>query len=188
MNQNAENPQARTTPQQWEMVRGAYVRGEGSLRQLAARHGLSLSTTEARCRRQDWVALRHQREENAMKGVVGETPVHGGPAPVEDATWWKDRDKEHLLQNLELTGRLRQAVEGKIPGASATELERLAGALEAVVGAERTLLELTPRSPKQKGPSLRPRRPEYGSREWCSPVVPIAHIEPTIAAPGQTVS
>jgi hypothetical protein len=90
-------------------------------------------------------------------------------------------------------------VEGKIPAASATELERLAGALESVVGAERTLLELTPRTAKNKAPSLRPRKPEIGSLEWQrefdrqferlnGPVIPIGPDQPTAPDPSQTPS
>ena len=110
---------------------------------------------------------------------------------VKDHDWWAEQDREHLQQNLELTRRLRQAVDKKIAEATANELERLGGALEAVVSAERVLLELTPRTAKNKAPSLRPHKPEPGSRGWYSPAVPIAYAEPTEptpADPGQTAS
>ena len=191
MNTQAENPPERATPQKWEQVRGSYVRGEASLRRLAQRHGLPLSTVEARCRREGWVSLREKRQKAGLETLVGVPSGNAVIRAVEDGDWWAEQDRAHLQQNLELTGRLRQAVEGKIPAASATELERLAGALESVVGAERTLLELTPRTAKNKAPSLRPHKPEPGSRGWYSPAVPIAYAEPTEptpADPGQTAS
>src|SRR5882724_8151074 len=156
MTQGAENPQTRATPLEWEQIRDAYIRGEGSLRRLAQRHGLPLSTVEARCRPEEWVSLRQKRQETGLEKVVGTYTGGAVAAPVEDRRWWAERDHEHLQQNLELTRRLRQAVDKKIAEASATELEKLGGALESVVKAERELLELTPRTAKNKAPSLRP--------------------------------
>jgi len=193
MNQNAENPPERATPRQWEEIRDGYIRGEGSLRRLAQRHGLPLSTVEARCRRENWVSLRGKRHEAALEKTVGVPPGNVVIGAVKDHDWWAEQDREHLQQNLELTRRLRQAVDKKIAEATANELERLGGALEAVVSAERVLLELTPRTAKNKAPSLRPHKPEPGSRAWladCRPV-PIASAEPTEPTPtnpGQTAS
>src|SRR5207237_3613457 len=107
---------------------------------------------------------RRQREQGALKQLVGDMPVSvpRGPvaaAPVEHVEWWAARDKEHLLQNLETCGKIRRAVESQIGGAKAGELEKLANAVRALTETERELLELKPRSPQHKAPSLRPRIP-----------------------------
>src|SRR5437016_3745520 len=104
-NPRQQPKQTRLPEQRWEQARDAYVRGEGSLRVLAKRFTVSLATTEARSRREGWVKLRRQREQGALKQLVGDIPVSvpRGPiaaAPVEDVGWWAARDKEHLLQNL----------------------------------------------------------------------------------------
>ncbi|MBI4664449.1 MAG: hypothetical protein HY735_37125 [Verrucomicrobia bacterium] len=64
----------RFAPQKWENFRSDYITGLGSLRELARKHGLKLGTVEARCRREHWTMLRRQREENALKGLIG-SPV-----------------------------------------------------------------------------------------------------------------
>jgi hypothetical protein len=166
MNTSNDSQSERAAPRDWEQIRDDYIRGAGSLRQLAERHGLPLSTVEARCRRERWVSLREKRQKAGLETLVGVPTGNAVIGAVEDRDWWAEQDREHLQQNLELTRRLRQAVEKKIANATANELERLGGALEGVVNAERVLLELTPRTAKNKAPSLRPRKPEYGSREW----------------------
>ena len=176
MPQATESQRPRATPQKWEDVRRSYIEGEGSLRQLARRHGLSLSTVEARCRREDWVRLRQKRQDAALEKVVGTSSARVITAPVQDADWWAEHDKEHLLENLELTRRLRQAVEQRITGASATELERLAGAASAIASTERELLELTPRSPKSKAPSLRPNS-GHSDRHYWHRYPPVPFVE-----------
>src|SRR5207237_2921089 len=107
-----------------------------------------------------------QREQGALKELVGETPASVAqrtvaPASFENVEWWADRDKEHLLQNLGACGKIRQAVETQIGSAKAGDLEKLANAVRALTETERELLELKPRSSQSKAPSLRPtmRRP-----------------------------
>ena len=142
-----EQPKLTRLPEQrWEQARDAYVRGEGSLRSLAERFNVSLATMEARCRREGWVKLRHQREQGALKQLVGEAPVSVAQGPIapasfEDVEWWSVRDKEHLLQNLGACGKIRQAVETQIGSAKAGDLEKLANAVRALTETERELLE-----------------------------------------------
>ena len=191
MNTNADSPPERATPRAWEQIRDAYIRGEGSLRRLAQQHGLPLTTVEGRCRREDWVALREKRQKAGLETLVGVPSGNAEIGAVKDGDWWAEQDREHLQQSLEVTRRLRQAVDRRIPEATATELEKLGGALEAVVNAERELLELTPRTARNKAPSLRPHKSEFGIGAWCSPVVPVADdepTEPTPTDPGQTAS
>lgn len=199
MNAQADSPPERATPRQWELIRDDYIRGEGSLRRLAQRHGLPLATVESRSRREGWVSLRAKRREAALETLVGARSGNAVVGAVEDGDWWAEQDREHLRQNLQLTRRLRQAVDKKIAEATAIELERLGGALEAVVSAERVLLELTPRTAKNKAPSLRPRKPEYGSQEWQrefdreferlnGPVTPIGPAEPATNDTSRTPS
>ena len=42
----------------WKEVREHYLKGEGSTRALADEFGISISTIQARCRREGWVQLR----------------------------------------------------------------------------------------------------------------------------------
>jgi hypothetical protein len=176
MTRTAGNSTEKATERDWEQVRDAYIQGEGSLNRLAQRYGLPLSTVEARSRREGWVVLRQKRKQAALERVVGTSPTIsiGGVTPVKDSDWWTKQGEEHLLQNLEVTRRLRHAVDKKIGEATATELEKLGGALESVVEAERKLLELTPRSAKDKSPTLRPvRRPP----SWdLPPPTPVARV------------
>lgn len=152
----------RLPEQRWDQARECYVRGEGSLTVLASRFSISVATVEARCRREGWVKLRNQRRRQSLTELVGGSPTNNAPIPIKDAEWWSDRDKEHLVQNLDVCGSLRREIEAKIGGASATELERLAIAQRAIIESERELLELKPRSPKQNVPSLRPS----GKKTW----------------------
>ena len=154
---------ARLPPKKWETVRADYVGGLGSLRELARQHGLKLSTVEARCRREHWTVLRREREENALKGLVGSPVTLPTVEPVEDAEWWTKQDRQHLVASLSVLAKLRTATEEKIAGASASELERLAGAVAAIAQTERELLELNSRSPRHYALSLRPGL-------QCSPV------------------
>jgi hypothetical protein len=48
----------RATPQTWAMIKASYLVGEGSLRALAARYGVSESTTMKRAGREHWAAHR----------------------------------------------------------------------------------------------------------------------------------
>jgi len=166
MNTRNDNQHERATPRAWEQIRADYISGEGSLRQLAMRHDLPLSTVEARSKREGWFNLREKRQKAALQSMVGVQPENAVVGQVGDRKWWEEHDREHVQQNLELTRRLRRAVDAKIAGATSNELERLGGALEAIVRGERVLLELTPRSGKDKSPSLRPSKPKYGSAEW----------------------
>lgn len=159
----------RATLQRWEQIRQSYVLGEGSLVQLAARHGVNLSTMEARCRREGWCALRKQRQDAALERTVGAVPATGVVAPVGDSDWWAEHDRQHLHENIAATQRLRRAVDNKIPTATAGELERLANALQAVVASERVLLELSPHRSKHKGPTLRPGR--FGDHDRHSAMI-----------------
>ena len=146
-------------PRLWETVRSEYVAGDGSLAKLAQRHDLRLSTIEGRSRREGWVRLRRQREEAALQELVGSPVLPATIEPVEDRSWWNDRDKRHLIDNLAVLTRLRTALDAQISGASAGELERIGHAMAAVIEGERVLLELTPTPASRKGvPSLRPSR------------------------------
>lgn len=157
-------------PRLWETVRGEYVGGRGSLVELARSHGLRLSTIEGRSRREGWVRLRRQREEAALKELVGSPVLPATVEPVEDRSWWSDRDKAHLIDNLAVLTRLRTALDGKIAGASAGELERIGHAMAAVIDGERVLLELTPTPASRKGvPSLRPSRNTNAYPRDCEP-------------------
>ncbi len=49
----------------WPQIKAAYLRGEGSLRTLAERFGVSLNTLEKTCRREGW-----RQEMAALGGIV----------------------------------------------------------------------------------------------------------------------
>jgi len=51
-------PRSRATPKTWAMIKASYLVGEGSLRALAARYGVSESTLMKRARREKWTAHR----------------------------------------------------------------------------------------------------------------------------------
>lgn len=57
-------------PVVWEAIRADYIRGLGSLRSLAAKHGLRLSAVESRSRREEWVQLRSERADDALDSLV----------------------------------------------------------------------------------------------------------------------
>ena len=100
--------------------------------------------------------------------AAGRALAHGSFSPdsqIVARLWTFDGrlpDASLFQQRFQTARRLRQAVDKKIAEASATELEKLGGALESVVKAERELLELTPRTAKNKAPSLRPNNEGRG--------------------------
>jgi hypothetical protein len=57
-------------PATWERIQHEFILGQGSTRSLAARHGVRLSTLQARCKRQGWVELRDMRAQEALDDLV----------------------------------------------------------------------------------------------------------------------
>jgi hypothetical protein len=60
----------RTTGDTWQRVRESYIRGQGSLRTLAERFGVSRCAVETRSSAEDWPALRKRREESLLSSLV----------------------------------------------------------------------------------------------------------------------
>jgi hypothetical protein len=60
-------------PAVWLNIQSEFIRGEGSTRTLAAKHGVKLSTLQARCKREEWVDLREMRAQDVLDDLTNFT-------------------------------------------------------------------------------------------------------------------
>jgi len=102
-------------PKLWEAIRNDYIRGEGSLATLAARHGLKKGTVEHRCKAERWTALRQQRADGALARLVPPPDV-ALPAPHLPTTaplsaeWLQEQQLSHFSENTRLIQEARKKI------------------------------------------------------------------------------
>lgn len=134
----------RIPPSTWEAVRAAYVAGEGSTSDLAAKYGLALPTVQRHCAREGWLALRSRRARARLGELVPDLPsVAATPqaAPLVTAQigveWLLHRQVQHLMENAQIVDRLRAELRQRLESAgsmSLSDLEKVA-AIAAQLGA-----------------------------------------------------
>ena len=57
-------------PAVWERIQHEFILGLASTRALAKKHGVRLSTLQARCKRESWVELRAERAGSALDDLI----------------------------------------------------------------------------------------------------------------------
>jgi hypothetical protein len=114
----------------WIEVREAYVRGEGSLRNLADRFHLNAGTIERRASKEGWTAMRNQRENAALAQLVPVMPPP--PAPLEvpkieiTAEWLEQRQAAHYAENVEFVTKSRHELTRRLESPEQLETDELA--------------------------------------------------------------
>ena len=144
----------------WLRCKTDYITGRGSLREVAARHGVGKGSVEKRARSEEWTRLRRDFESAQLAKLIPLPPPTLPPVPVapdgvvSDA-WLGQRVEIHYRKNTELLDKTRALLDAKLtasekPGAD--ELGKLTSALSNLVSAEISLLGLNRRRTKQRRP------------------------------------
>lgn len=147
----------------WTQMREDYIRGRGSLRTLAKRHGLNLGSVEKRARKDKWTALRSEYEAAQLAKLIPTPPPVLPPVPVApdgavSDEWMQARMQIYYQRNAELLDKTRTLLEMKLGDATNLGMEGLAkltAALGGIVDAENKLLGLNSRR-KEKRPYRQP--------------------------------
>lgn len=158
----------------WLRCKTDYITGKGSLREVAARHGIAKSSVEKRARQEQWTRLRREFEKNQLEKLLPPTPPSLPPVPVAPGgvvsdQWMQSRMEIYYRRNAELLDKSRKLLETKLDdekNLGTDALAKLTSALGGIVDAENKLLGLNHR---QRG---KPRR------RYFEPT-----FEPSIEAP-----
>jgi len=80
----------------WEAIREDYVKGEGTLEQLAKVHGLNIWTVQKKSQKGKWSELRRRRAEAALHQLIPPGPLElqppSIPSTVEiDEKWLREQ-------------------------------------------------------------------------------------------------
>jgi hypothetical protein len=148
-------------PKVWESVRSDYVSGEGSLRTLADRHGLKVSSVEKKCRAENWTALRQRRAEGVLARLI---PPDVAPPPPQlpitaplSAEWLQEQQLAHFSESAQLIQVARKKIGDHLATASnlnEKSLNLIANSIATLAEASAKLLGL-----HGKKKEVRERRP-----------------------------
>jgi hypothetical protein len=146
----------------WLRCKTDYLTGKGSLREVAARHGVAKSSVEKKARNEGWTRLRREFEAAQLAKLLPPVlptlpPVPVAPDGVVSDSWLAQRQEIYYRENAALVDKARGLLAKKLAdekGDLGTDgLAKLTSALGGIVDAENKLLGLNHR---QKG---KPRRP-----------------------------
>ena len=146
----------------WLRCKTDYLTGTGSLRVVAARHGVAQSSIEKRARKEEWTRLRREFEKCQLEKLLPPAPPSLPPLPMApdgavSDEWLVKRVEIYYQRNAELLDKARGLLSKKLADEKnelgTDGLAKLTSALGGIVDAENKLLGLNHR---QKG---RPRRP-----------------------------
>ncbi|HEY5298630.1 MAG TPA: hypothetical protein VIK59_11985 [Verrucomicrobiae bacterium] len=159
----------------WLRCKTDYLTGKGSLREVAARHGVAKSSVEKKARQEQWTRLRREFEKCQLEKLL--PPMLPSPplAPVASDgvvsdSWLAQRVEIYYQRNAELLDKARGLLSKKLADEKdlgTDGLAKLTSALGGIVDAENKLLGLNHR---QKGKQRRPQQPS---------VEPLTPQEPT---------
>src|SRR5262245_19014144 len=131
----------------WQEARSDYISGGGSVRAIAAGHGLRVATVEKRARRERWAKLRHERDDALRSGATPAPfpPPYSPPAsssePLSDA-WFEDKRRQYFLETQSLIEEARTKLKKNLEndGLDGDEIARLANALGTLAETETRVL------------------------------------------------
>lgn len=172
------------THETWLRCKTAYITGTGSLRDVAARHGVAKGSVEKHARKENWTGLRCEFEAAQLAKLIPPPPPTLPEAPVApdgavSDKWLAARMDIYYRRNAELLDTARTLLAAKLAEEnelSADHLGKLTSALAGIVDAENKLLGLRDRRGK-KGSRYVPPQPR-----WIAPI-PVG--EPTPAEHNQ---
>ncbi len=155
----------------WLRCKTDYLTGTGSLRAVAARHGVAQSSIEKRARKEQWTRLRREFEKRQLEKLLPPAPPTLPPVPMApdgavSDEWLAKRVEIHYRKNTELLDKTRTLLDAKLTASekpSADELGKMTTALSGIVSAEIALLGLTRRK-------TRSRRPYYANPIPVEPI------------------
>jgi len=159
------------THETWLRCKTDYLTGKGSLREVAARHGVAKSSVEKKARIEGWTRLRREFEAAQLAKFIPPAPPTLPPVPVApdgivSSAWLAQRQEIYYQHNAELLDKARGLLAKKLAdekGDLGTDgLAKLTSALGGIVDAENKLLGLNYR---QKGKPRRSYPPAVSSVE-----------------------
>jgi hypothetical protein len=144
-------------PRTWELVKLGYIAGEGSLRTLARRHGLSRSSVEHRAGLERWTTLRKQRQDAELAklvpplAIVPATPqLSVMPAPMSPE-WIGQEQLDHFRESAALVREGRKKISeylASAPTLDAKALSQVATAISTLAESSARLLGLNGKQAK----------------------------------------
>jgi|ERR1035437_1484872 hypothetical protein len=153
----------------WLRCKTDYVVGRGSLREVAARHGVGKSSLEKKALNEEWTRLRSEFESAQLAKLIPTAPPTLPPMPVApdgiiSDSWLAQRVEIYYQRNAELLDKARSLVAKKLADENndlATDkLAKLTSALGGIVDAENKLLGLNHRQKDKRESNQRQKRPE----------------------------
>jgi hypothetical protein len=153
----------------WLRCKTDYITGKGSLREVAARHGVAKSSVEKKARNEEWTKLRCEFETVQLAKLIPAAPPTLPPVPVApdgvvSDSWLAQRVEIYYQRNAELLDKARSLVAKKLADENndlaTDELAKLTSALGGIVDAENKLLGLNHRQKDKPGSNQRQKRPE----------------------------
>ena len=170
----------------WQAARNDYIGGGGSLRSIAASHGLRLATVEKRASREGWARLRRERDDALRAGATPAAfpQAYAPPAPTSEPlseTWLEEKRRRHFLETQSLIEQARAILEKKMSGdgPDCDELARLANALDTLAETETRVLGIRDtRKDKPRRRSWQPVEPIYPEPVPVPTPEPVATVSP----------
>jgi hypothetical protein len=166
------------THETWLRCKTDYITGKGSLRDVAARHGVAKGSVEKKALKEGWTELRSEFEAAQLAKLIPPPPPTLPEAPVAldgavSDKWLQSRMGIYYRRNAELLDNARTLLAAKLAEEkelSTDGLAKLTSALGGIVDAENKLL------------GLRDQRRGKSRRTHYSMPLP----EPTLAAHNQS--
>jgi hypothetical protein len=165
------------THETWLRCKMDYITGKGSLREVAARHGIAKSSVEKKARTEEWTRLRREFEKCQLEKLLPPALPSPPLAPVApdgivSDSWLAQRVEIYYQRNAELLDKARSLLAKKLADEKdlgTDGLAKLTSALGGIVDAENKLLGLNHR---QK------RRPRRNPEPYLPPPTPQELLQP----------
>ena len=157
------------THETWTACRADYITGKGSLREVAARHGVAKSSVEKKALTEEWTRLRQEFEATQLAKLFPAAPPTLPPVPVApdgvvSSEWLAQRQELYYRETAALVDKARSLLAKKLADEKndlgTDELAKLTNALGGIVDAENKLLGLNHRQKDKPGSRDRSARPQ----------------------------
>jgi hypothetical protein len=153
----------------WLRCKTDYITGKGSLREVAARHGVAKSSVEKKALNEKWTRLRDEFEAAQLAKLIPPPPPTLPPVPVApdgvvSSEWLAQRQELYYRETAALVDKARSLLAKKLADEKndlgTDELAKLTSALGGIVDAENKLLGLNHRQKDKRGSNQRQKPPE----------------------------